>query len=155
MLSTLYLLTFVVPFPFWFLMIFMPRTALTRRITDNYTIFGVLGIYYVVMLVGSLTTLAGSPGFDLNSFATVEGLARLMGTPIGALIVWSHMVIMDLIGGHWVYHESERLNAPLWWSSLCILMTLVSGPIGLLLFVSWRTFVVSRGRVQHVHSKMQ
>src|SRR5260370_42081188 len=106
MLNALYALTVIVPFPFWCLMIFAPRTVLTHRVMNNYTIFVVLGIYYVLMLASTLITLASSPGFDLNSFASVESLARLMGTPTGTLIVWSHMMIMDLIGGHWIYHEA-------------------------------------------------
>jgi hypothetical protein len=150
MLNWLYLLTLIVPFPFWFLMIVLPRTTLTRRIINSYTIFIAVGTYYVFMLVSTVITLSGSTGLDLTSFTTVEGLAKLMGTPIGALIVWSHMVIMDLIGGHWMYHEAERLEAPLWWSSLCLFMTLLSGPVGLLLFVSWRTYAVSRGHIQSV-----
>jgi len=144
MLNALYALTVIVPFPFWCLMIFAPRRVLTYRVMNNYTIFVVLGIYYVLMLASTVTTLASSPGLNLNSFASVESLARLMGTPMGALIVWSHMIIMDLIGGHWIYHEAERLKAPVWWSSLCLLLTLLSGPVGLLAFVSWRTINVTR-----------
>jgi hypothetical protein len=143
MLNVLYALSLIVPFPFWFLMIVLPRTAFTKRAMSSYIIFVVLGVYYVVMLASTVISLAGAISLEFNSFITVEGLAKLMGTPIGALIVWSHMVIMDLIGGHWMYHEAQRLNAPIWWSSVCLLMTLLSGPVGLFLFISWRTWRIS------------
>src|SRR5690349_12269474 len=122
MLNVLYALSLIVPFPFWLLMIALPRTAITKRIMGSYTIFVMMGIYYVLLLVSTTILLKSNTGFDWNSFTTVEGLAMLMGTPIGALIVWTHMVIMDLIGGHWMYHEAQRLNAPVWWSSVCLLM---------------------------------
>jgi hypothetical protein len=137
MLNLLYLLTFVIPFPFWFLLIFRPYDPLTKRVANSYTIFLLTGIYYILLLIVGVTAPAGT-GFDLSGFTTLEGLAKAFGTPLGALIVWSHMIIVDLIAGHWMYHETQRINASRWIASFCILMTLLSGPIGMFLFVLYR-----------------
>jgi len=49
-----------------------------------------------------------------------------------------------LIGGHWMYHEAQRLNTPRLIARVCLLMTLLSGPVGLLLFTLWRTVHLMR-----------
>lgn len=138
MLNLLYLLTFVVPFPFWFLLIFRPNAALTKRLASNYTIFLLTGAYYIILLFAGVIAPSGV-GFDLSGIVTIDGLAKAFSTPFAALIVWSHMIIMDLIAGHWMYHEAQRINAAQWITSLCIFMTLMSGPVGLFLFVLYRT----------------
>jgi hypothetical protein len=104
MLNLLYLLTFIVPFPFWFLIIFRPHDDLTKRVASNYTIFLLVGLYYILLLIAGITSPAGT-GLDLSEWTTVEGLVKAFGTPFGALLVWSHMIVMDLIAGHWMYRS--------------------------------------------------
>ena len=143
MLNILYLLTFVVPAPWWLLMIFAPRSPLTRRFTNNYVIFIVLGVAYAVILANAAISLftsaaQGGPAVD---FVSLDGLTRMLVNPAFVLIVWLHMITMDLIGGHWLYHEAMRLNAPQLVSSICILLTFLVGPFGLMVFVLWRNLV--------------
>jgi hypothetical protein len=137
MLNMLYLLTTFLPLPLWCLLIFRPNNTLTRRIVNNYSLFLLMGIYYLILLIAGIST-----GFDVSAITNLERLARAFGTPIGALIVWTHMLIVDLIAGYWVYHEAQRINATQWIASVCILMTLLSAPIGIFLFVLYRTFKV-------------
>jgi hypothetical protein len=143
MLNMLYLLTFIVPAPCWFLMIFLPRTSLTRRLTNNYVVFIVLGLFYLVILIYAALALYSSAARNgqVVDFASLDGLTRALANPASVLIVWLHMITMDLIGGHWLYHEAERLNAPILVSSGCILLTYLFGPFGLMVFILWRNII--------------
>ena len=48
----LFLLINVIPLPFWFLMIFLPRRPITRQVTSNYLVFLVLGAFYILIHPG-------------------------------------------------------------------------------------------------------
>lgn len=142
MLNALYTLVNVIPLPFWFLMIVLPNRAITRRVANTYTVFLVMGVLYVVTLIGAGVTAmnsSASGGAPMN-FATAEGLAAQFSSPIAALVVWLHMLTLDLMAGHWIYHESQRLNAPRLLTGISLFFAFMAGPLGVLIFVAWRTF---------------
>src|SRR5262245_8227656 len=102
MLDLLYVLVTIIPLPFWFLMIFLPNRAITRRVANGYLVFLVLGVLYIFTLVGAVVAIIdsaskGGPGLD---FSSANGLAKMLSLPALALGVWTHMLIMDLLGGH-------------------------------------------------------
>src|SRR5690349_11684135 len=113
MLDLLFVLVNLIPLPFWVLMILLPRRQFTRRVMDNYLVFLLLGALYVFTMVGAIVAgidvAARGAGSAVN-FTTAGGLAAAFSSPAAALVVWVHMVTMDLIGGHWMYHEAQRLN---------------------------------------------
>jgi hypothetical protein len=153
MLDLLFVLVNLIPLPFWFLMIFLPRRQFTRRLMDNYLIFLVLGALYVFTMVGAIvagvdaTARGSAPALN---FTTTGGLAVAFSLPAAALVVWVHMVAMDLIGGHWMYHESQRLNLSQLFTSISLLLTLAFGPLGIFTFVLWRTLHMMRHRADAV-----
>ena len=54
MLDLLFIVVNLIPLPFWFLMIFLPRRQFTRRVMANYMVFLVLGALYVFTMVGAI-----------------------------------------------------------------------------------------------------
>jgi hypothetical protein len=153
MLDLLFLLVTVIPLPFWFLMIFLPRWRVTRQVTKNYLVFLVLGALYVFAIVGAIAAgisalVAKSQGFSLSP----AGLLALLGTPAGILGVWTHMIVLDLVAGYWIYHEAERLHMPRLLTSVTLLFTFLLAPLGIFIFVLWRTLVKMRVHdvVEHV-----
>jgi len=149
MLDLLFVLVNLIPLPFWFLMIFLPHRQFTRRLMDNYLVFLVLGALYVFTMVGAIVATvdatARGAGSAIN-FTTTGGLAAAFSLPAAALVAWVHMVTMDLIGGHWMYHESRRLNLSQVFTSISLLLTFLLGPLGIFTFVLWRTLHNMRHR---------
>src|SRR5438046_2828341 len=99
MLDLLYVLVTVIPLPIWFLMIFLPRRDVTRRVANNYLIFLLLGVLYIFALVGAVVAAIdsasrGGPGLD---FRSTGSLAAFFSIPAVALVVWLHLVTMDLV----------------------------------------------------------
>ena len=147
MLNTLLLLTYIIPLPFWVLMIFFPKRGLTQRVANNYTVFLLLGALYIFTAVGALVAWiaqAASGNAPTMGLFSVEGLGGLFSSPAGALVVWLHMTTMDLIGGHWMYHETQRLKTNRVLAALFLLTTYLLGPLGLFVFVMYRLLVSLR-----------
>jgi ABA4-like protein len=147
MLDLVYVLVTIIPLPFWFLMIFLPKRAITRRATSNYLVFLVMGVLYIFMLVGAFaagldSASKGGPGID---FSSASGLARFMSLPAVALGVWTHMITMDLLGGHWLYHEAQRLGAPTLFTSITLFVAFFFAPLAVFVFILWRSLVAMRG----------
>jgi hypothetical protein len=154
MLDLLFLLVNLIPLPFWFLMIFLPRRRFTRQIISNYLVFIVLGAIYIFVIVGAV--VAGIAQIQktgpLNHLSPLQVLTTLLATPAGTLAVWTHMAALDLVAGHWIYQEAERLHAPRLFTSIMLILTLLLGPLGVFVFVLWRTLVRMRVHdvVEHV-----
>src|SRR5882672_1033411 len=107
MLDLLFLLVNLIPLPFWFLIIFLPRRRFTRQIIGNYLVFVVLGALYIFVIVGAVVAgIANATQKNIPiELTTLSGLGTLLATPAGVLAVWTHMVTLDLVAGHWIYHE--------------------------------------------------
>lgn len=136
MFDTLYLIVNLIPLPYWLLMIVLPRHPYTRRLTTGWSAYLLLGLLYVVTLGLALVGAANSGlAFDVS----LDGLAAMLGTPAGTLVAWVHMLTFDLFVGVWIHQESLRAGVPRWVASGCLFFTLMTGPLGLLLFLVWRS----------------
>ncbi len=139
MLNPLFLIVNLIPMPYWLLMIFLPRHPYTRRLTSGWSAYLLLGVLYTSMLVWSIVLAVVTPESMPPLNFSLEGLTALLGTPFGILIVWTHMLMMDLFAGVWVYQESLRVEAPRLVSGICLFLVLMSGPLGLVVFLIWRS----------------
>lgn len=141
MLDTLFLMINLIPLPYWLLMVFWPRHPYTHRLASGWAAFALLGVIYVVLLGWGLIHFnSGSfaeplPPLDLS----FTGLAALLGTPIGFLIAWTHLLTFDLFVGIWIYQDSLRRATPWPIAGFCLVATLLAGPLGFLLFLVWRS----------------
>ena len=132
----------LIPMPWWLLMIFAPKTRLTQRLTRNYAIFLLLGLLYLIFLVLGLGGLPAGAGFDFGFNAIQQSLAQSDLLFVGA---WIHYLVFDLFVGFWIYKEGLRRDIPVWQTSICLLFTLMAGPLGLALFLIRRQFARPAG----------
>lgn len=127
----------LLPMPLWLAMMFAPNHPLTERASRSSTIFSVTALNYVLALLAAFRR-GGSEGAASVDFTTLEGVRTALSTPEGALGGWSHMLALDLFTGAWIYRQCQRLKAPAWVRVPALFFTLLSGPFGLLLFLTWR-----------------
>ena len=132
------------PMPVWLAMMFAPNHPLTKRASHSSTIFAIASLNYVVALIQAMR--GGSDNEGLPNFTTLEGISKGFGTPEGALAGWAHMLALDLFTGAWIYRQCQRLNAPAWIRIPALLFTLMTGPFGLLIFLTWRFLVPNAKR---------
>jgi hypothetical protein len=136
-METFFRLINLYPMPLWLAMMFAPNHPLTERASRSSTIFGLAAVNYVLsLLLGFRPGANNDQGFP--DFTTVEGLSQAMGTKEGALGAWSHALALDLFTGAWIYRQCQRLAAPAWVRVPVLFFTLMTGPLGLLLFLIWR-----------------
>lgn len=116
--------------PFWLLMIFLPYWRWTRRIMGSLWPVAALAAVYAVLLLSQVGSAAGSL---LNP--TLAGIAALLGTPGGAAAGWVHFLAFDLFVGRWAYLDSRQRSLSAWLVSPALFLTLMAGPLGLLLYL--------------------
>jgi hypothetical protein len=125
----------VFPMPLWLAMLLAPAHPATERASRSSGVFVVAALHYLAALVLALRQGDGS---KLPDFTTLDGLRQGLGSPAGALAGWSHMLALDLFTGAWIYRQARRLDAPGWVRAPALLLTLMAGPLGLMLFLVWR-----------------
>lgn len=139
-MDKLYQVVNLLPMPVWLAMMFFPRARMTERASRSSAVFGVVALAYGLSL--GLAAAGGrkqgeQPALD---FTSLEGVRQGLGTREGALAAWTHMLALDLFTGAWIYREAMRLGAPAWVRVPSLFFTLMTGPLGLLMFLVWRVW---------------
>lgn len=141
MLDLLFALSFLVPLPFWFILIVFPRREFTRRWFGTswfHLGFVALGAMYLFVLVGAVTALIGEGKFNLAAFTSLPGLTALFTSPGMVLVMWLHVVTMDLAGAFYVYHATQDMALSGIVTSMMLILVLLLGPLGMLVFALYR-----------------
>jgi hypothetical protein len=128
MLNLLYTLSLLVPLPFWALMILFPRQRLAQQAMESYLGALILGGMYTLTLFGALISGIGRIPIDFGSPA---GLAAMLADPAMALVIWLHVVAVDLAVGYWIYTDGLRRNKS---TRLILVLTLFAAPLGLFIY---------------------
>jgi hypothetical protein len=134
MTGTLFTLTFAVAAPFWALMILLPRWSWTARIIGSPLIVLPPLVIYAVLVIpafGEVLPAVASP--------TLGGVRDLLGTADGAAAAWAHMIAFDLFVGRWSWIDSRERGVPALVMAPVLLLTILLGPLGLLVYLGVRT----------------
>ena len=141
-MSTLFRVSNLLVLPFWALMILLPRWRWTTRIVRSpLVIAGPVALYAALVLprLGEIWPVVSQP--------TLSGMTALLGSPAGATIAWMHFLSFDLFVGRWMYLDSQKRPVTVWLMALTLLLTLMLGPVGFLLYLILR-FSVAWSSVQ-------
>lgn len=74
------------------------------------------------------------PGGDRPGFFTLRGVIALFQNPTAIIAAWVHILAFDLMVAVYIQQEGSRLEISHWLLIPCYILTLVFGPLGLLLF---------------------
>lgn len=105
-------------------------------------------LFIVVVLLGSLygyvlqnaMKLKSDPGADKPSFFTLRGVIALFQKPESIVAAWIHILAFDLMVALYIRSEGTSLEISHWALIPCYLLTMMFGPLGLLLFLGVRWF---------------
>lgn len=122
--------------PFWLLLIAAPRWRWTQRLVHGPVVLLLLAPIYGYMLLGYAPTPEGT------TLRTLFGVMIGFTAPHLVLAGWIHYLIFDLFIGAWQTRDAARRGIAHLWVILCLLATLMAGPLGLLLYVVVRFFSV-------------
>ena len=119
--------------PAWLLLLLAPGWKWTHTIVHGIWIPVLLGAVYA----GLLLTGPGAPeGADFSSLA---GVMALFSVPSAALAGWVHYLVFDLFVGAWEVRDARRRGMGHLWVVPCLILTLMLGPVGLLLYLTIRS----------------
>lgn len=124
--------------PAWLLLALAPRWRWTARIVHSALVPALLGTAYGILL---FTDPEGSPD---ASFLTLDGVMAIFTTRQTVIAAWIHYLIFDLFVGAWEVRDAARRGVPHFAVVPCLVLTLLFGPLGLLLYLAIRAAMTRR-----------
>lgn len=115
----------------WVLLLFAPLMPKFTDAVAGHAIPVVLAVIYIAMLVAHMPDSEGG-------FASLPEVMKLFTVPGLAMAGWLHYLAFDLFIGGWEVRTARRERIPHWLVLPCLVLTLLAGPIGLLLFLALR-----------------
>jgi hypothetical protein len=132
-MDTIFSLSSLLVMPFWLLMIALPHWRWTRRLVQSPLVCAAPALLYLLLALprlGELLTTLARP--------TLAGTTALLGMPYFATLAWAHFLAFDLFVGRWIYLDSRERGSSAWLVAPALLLTLMLGPIGFLLYLALR-----------------
>jgi hypothetical protein len=132
-------------FPAWALLLFAPRWKWTRRLVHSVLIPVMLGVAHLGLMLG--LQLSASVPEGANA-ASLRGAMLLFSDPWVAVLCWIHYLAFDLFVGAWIVRDAGRRGLPHLAVAPCVLLTMMYGPSGLLVYLILR-FLMRRTLTLH------
>jgi hypothetical protein len=123
--------------PAWLLLVIAPGWRGTQWVVHAVFLPALFGLVYGA----ALASASAAP--DGASFGSLGGVMLLFTVPEAALAGWVHYLVFDLFVGAWEVRDARRRGIPHPWVVPCVALTLMLGPLGLLLYLALR-FVRTR-----------
>ena len=139
-LETLFSLANGVALLGWILLAFAPLGR-DRVVMAARAVGVLLAVTYTILLVRALT----GGGFS-GDLTTLAGLTEGFSRPEAVLVGWVHYLAFDLWVGSWAIEDAGKRRIPHLAMLPVLVLTLMAGPVGLLVYLALRTSL-SRRRV--------
>jgi hypothetical protein len=138
--ATLFSLANVLPLPIWLIWLIAPRSSVSRQLVESLWPWQILAALYLIFICIAFSGAGAAPvaeGAAAPSFNSLAGVMAFFDSEWGALAGWVHYLCFDLFVARWIMGDApgggHRL-APV------LFLTLMAGPVGLLLYLSARGF---------------
>lgn len=118
----------------WGLLVLAPRWRGTRALVLSGALPLALAVAYGLLIGGHYLGPHASEG----GFGSLAEVAALFRDPWALLAGWVHYLCFDLFTGAWEARDAQRRGVPHWLLVPCLLLTLLFGPLGLLLYFGVR-----------------
>lgn len=121
--------------PAWALMLFAPRWRGTAIVAHSVLYPLLFGCLYLAALTAAIGFGYAADGAGMSS---VAGVSALFSHPVGVLTGWAHYLVFDLFVGAWISRDAQRRGVSHWLVAPSLVLTLLFGPLGLLLYLVGR-----------------
>ncbi|WP_437722089.1 ABA4-like family protein [Sorangium sp. So ce861] len=128
-LETIFSICNAAVLPAWLLLAFAPRWRWTQRVAAGTA--AALALVYLILIVPTF-------GKGEGSFGSLHGVGRLFARREVLLVGWIHYLVFDLFTGSWEARDAARLGLPHWMVVPCLVLTLLFGPVGFLVYLALR-----------------
>ena len=128
--------------PFWLLLLFSPNSSFTRFLVHSIIIPLMLGIAYIFIAYQIYLGDNLLDGFGL--YLGLENLYAVFSDEKFLLIFWLHFLSISLFTGAWIARDSTRYSIPRSLTSLFLITTYFTGPLGIFLYWVIRIFFAKK-----------
>lgn len=115
----------------WLLLAFAPRWRFTHAVVVS----GAMSLVLAVLYSALLFAYYGSAG---GGGSSLPDIVKLFSDPAMVLLGWVHYLAFDLFIGGWELRDAQRRGVPHILLLPCLGLTLMFGPVGLLLYFGVR-----------------
>lgn len=126
--------------PFWLILAIAPGWRLGSSVLAPVVAPILLGLAYAFAIVPQL----GGDG----GFGSIAAVRQAFSNDFILLAGWIHYLAFDLFVGSWEARDSQRVGIPQWALIPCLALTLMLGPIGLLVYFALRLGWKRNGSVE-------
>jgi hypothetical protein len=117
--------------PIWFLMWFLPRHEITKKIVGDLRISVIpLIISYGILLAPNIFDILISLG---SQMPTPEIVLEMFSKDEMIILAWLHFLVMDTFAGRYVWMRMLAKERPIHVSMPILLVCMMLGPIGLMI----------------------
>ena len=120
--------------PFWLILIFFPRSHISRYFVTSIFPFLLLSGAYVFMLYKSYLNSFNFVG-NFNLYMGISDLSELFSNRSFLMMFWIHFISINLFTGGWIVKDSQKFLINKFLLFIPLLITYLIGPLGL--FVYW------------------
>ena len=133
-IDILYNWVYIGVLPFWLILIFFPRSHLSRYfVTSVFPIF-ILGGTYIFVLYKSYLNSFDFVG-NFNLYIGIDEISDLFTDKNFLIMFWIHFISINLFVGGWIVKDSQKFMINKFLLSVPLIITYLIGPLGL--FVYW------------------
>ena len=128
--------------PFWLLLIILPNHQVTN--------FFVQSIIIPLLLAGGYAYLSYNIYLDKNIldgfelYSGLDGLYSMFANEAILLFFWLHFLAISLFAGAWIVRDSRKYFIPKLVTIPSLILTYLSGPIGLVVYWFIRIFFAKK-----------
>lgn len=117
----------------WVILIFLPRRLALLFAVPQYVIPFALGLLYAAMILPRI--FAGEGGFG-----SIEEVRTLFQDDAALTGGWLHYLAFDLFIGAWIARRADEIGLPRLIQAPILVATFMLGPVGLVIFLTIRSF---------------
>ena len=111
----------------WALLLVGPRSPRLAAIILYFGV-GLLCLAYAAMFVAQFDAIVA------GDFLSIKGIRALFQSDGGVVLGWTHYLAFDLFIGQWIAKDADHKGFSRWVQAPILLLTLLTGPIGLLVW---------------------
>lgn len=126
--------------PFWLLLLVAPHAKPTRILVHSGLVPVLLGLVYLFYIGRAFL----GDSADSGSLSSLDGLQQAFSDKGALLGAWVHYLVFDLFVGAWMARDAKRHNIHHLAIVIPLILTFMTGPFGLLLYVALKGTLARR-----------
>ncbi|HJM78352.1 MAG TPA: ABA4-like family protein [Candidatus Pelagibacter bacterium] len=129
--------------PFWFVLIFFPKSKVCGLFATSIFPFLILGSVYIYLVYYFFhTEYDFLENFEL--YLGIYNLANLFENEAFLILIWTHFLAINLFCAAWIVRDSQKYFIPKYFNIIPLIITYFVGPVGIVIYWIIRIFFAKK-----------